>query len=254
MRTARVQGVTADGSALLLRVGDETVVLALAEVSPADQPPAPDAPPADGRVTPAAPALAGRGAPAGPPPTPREIQQRIRTGESSAGIAAGCGLPVAAVARYEGPVLAERAHQAAAAQRADVEGRPVGELVAEHLARLGARPEATEWDSWLVEAGRWEVVARSGGAAVRLGWDPRARRVRALDETGRQALRLAPQAEDALGAVLRPLAGRPVSVRDTPVARPASSRRNRAKIPLWSEISTEVAGRIGERRVEPPEG
>jgi Protein of unknown function (DUF3071) len=182
-----VVGRTDDGLALVVRAGDVTYELSLDDVRAAEQGPAPETP--------------------GTPPPPREIQERIRRGESAAAIAREAQVPLAVVARYEGPVLAEREHQAQQVQRAEVDGRAVGELVTEHLAR-GGEPDDVAWDCWLTGDGRWEARASVGSQAVRLAWDARARRVTALDEPARRALRPRGNAEDVLEAVLRPVATR----------------------------------------------
>lgn len=197
MRLLTVIGVSSDGTSLLLRDGEEGFAVDLDEVAAAQRP-APE-PVSDG--------------PPPTPPSPREIQQRIRHGESADQIASASNLSVAAVEKYAGPVLAEREHQAARARATEVDGRPVGELVDEHMARHGEDPGAVRWDCWLTELARWELTARAGRQLVRLRWDSAARRVKPLDEGGRQALLLGPVAEDALGAVLRPLS--------TPAPEPA---------------------------------
>ena len=54
------------------------------------------------------------------PLRPKEIQDRIRAGETADEIADAAGLPIERVRRFEGPVLAERAYRAQEAQRATV--------------------------------------------------------------------------------------------------------------------------------------
>ena len=224
VRPLTVSGLTSDGLRLVLRAGDELFELPLAEVPTARQPALPFGEPPPERS-----------------PTPREIQQRVRAGESSAEIAQKSGMPVEAVAKYEGPVLAEREYQATQARRALVDGRVVDELVEEHMARMAQDLALLAWDCWLLEPGRWHLVAKAGREMVRMRWDPAARKVHALDEPARQALRLGPVTEDALGAVLRPVQSRsyarqaeePADARTadaraadarTPDARPADAR------------------------------
>jgi hypothetical protein len=101
---------------------------------------------------------------------PRDIQARIRSGESPEDVAAAAGTPLDRVMGYAVPVLAERAHMAARAQRASVrrsgEGpaRALADAVAERLRSRSVDPEAVEWDAWRREDGRWSLVAdyRSG--------------------------------------------------------------------------------------------
>lgn len=213
-----VLGLSEDRSRLVLRVGEQSVEVPLEDVRRAER-----------RLAPAR---------TREPLTPKVVQQRIRAGESAEQVARAGGWPVEAVQRYEGPVLAEREHHARAARLAEVDGRTVEELVAAHLGRP---VEQLEWDSWLVENGRWEV--RGGpveGPALRLRWDPAGRQVQALDEPSRRALR-ASSPDDVLTAVLRPVASSNPGGSPSPTANPA--RRSRAEVPLWADITSQVSGR-----------
>src|SRR5580658_497198 len=88
------------------------------------------------------------------PLRPKEIQDRIRAGETAEEIADAAGLPVERIRRFEGPVLAEREHRAQEAQRSTVRGHTesgpgprLGEIVLERLADAGAPNDALAWDS-----------------------------------------------------------------------------------------------------------
>ena len=230
MRPVTVVGLTSDGLRLVLRSGADTFELALRDVPTARQPALPFTD--------------------GAPPTPREIQSRIRAGESAADVAESAGVPLEQIVRYEGPVIAEREHQAQRAQRAQVDGRPVGELVEEHMARMAQDPALLVWDSWLVEPGRWEVRAQCGREAVRLRWEPANVKVQAIDEAARHALRLGPVSDDALGAVLRPVSGRSAPPSQPPLPRKVAKPR-RAAVPAWGDITAGVAGRAVEQDAAP---
>ena len=56
------------------------------------------------------------------PLRPKEIQDRIRAGETADEIADAAGIPPDRVRRFEGPVLAERQYRAQEAQRATIRG------------------------------------------------------------------------------------------------------------------------------------
>ena len=51
---------------------------------------------------------------------PRDIQARIRAGETAEDVAQASGLPIEHIRKYEGPVLAEREHVAETAQQQPV--------------------------------------------------------------------------------------------------------------------------------------
>ncbi len=98
------------------------------------------------------------------PLRPKEIQDRIRAGETAEEIADAAGLPVDRIRRFEGPVLAERAYRAQEAQRGTVRGRAdsgpgprLGEVVAERLALAGVDADDAEWDSRKRPDGNWQV-------------------------------------------------------------------------------------------------
>jgi hypothetical protein len=138
------------------------------------------------------------------PLRPKEIQERIRAGETADQIADAAGIPPDKIRRFEGPILAERQYQAEQAQRATIRGRSesgpgprLGDVVAERLTAAGASPEAAEWDSRKRPDGNWQVHLQFalGGRTGTAEWvyDPRRRHVTPDDD---QAVRLClPQEE-----------------------------------------------------------
>lgn len=97
---------------------------------------------------------------------PRDIQARIRAGESPEAVAQAAQTTVDRIMSFATPVLAERAHIADRAQRASVrrkggEGpaRLLGDAVAERLRTKNVDPDSVEWDAWRREDGRWRLVA-----------------------------------------------------------------------------------------------
>jgi len=100
---------------------------------------------------------------------PRDIQARIRSGETPESVAQVAGTSVDKVMPYAAPVLAERAHVAQRAQRASIRRRPVeggaassartlGEAVGSHLRSRNVDPETVAWDAWRREDGRWTLT------------------------------------------------------------------------------------------------
>lgn len=109
---------------------------------------------------------------------PREIQARIRGGESVEQVAAASGLPVQRVERYAYPVLLERSRTAKLAQRAhplredgpDVQ--TLGEVVAHGFGLRGQDYAVAHWDSWRGEDGKWVIQLRwrAGRSDNRAHW------------------------------------------------------------------------------------
>lgn len=98
------------------------------------------------------------------PLRPKEIQARIRAGETVEEIADAAGVAVDRVRWFEGPVLAERTYTAQRAQGVPVRhqggsptGPPLGDVVAERLAELDAGHEEVQWDSRKRGDGYWQV-------------------------------------------------------------------------------------------------
>jgi len=101
---------------------------------------------------------------------PKDIQTRIRAGESPETVAQAAGTTVDKIMPFVGPVLAEREHVAERAQRSNVrkpsgeaggagQSRTLGEAVATHLRSLDVDPAMVEWDAWRREDGRWTLAA-----------------------------------------------------------------------------------------------
>jgi hypothetical protein len=96
---------------------------------------------------------------------PRDIQARIRAGESPEAVAAVAQMPMERVMAFAGPVLAERDHVASLAQRAsvrrrgggDAPTRNLGAWVTERLRIRQVDPASAEWDAWRRDDGRWAV-------------------------------------------------------------------------------------------------
>ncbi|TCC61254.1 DUF3071 domain-containing protein [Kribbella pittospori] len=96
---------------------------------------------------------------------PRDIQARIRAGESPEAVAAVAQMPMERVMAFAGPVLAERDHIASLAQRAsvrrrggaDAPARNLGAWVTERLRTRQVDPTSAEWDAWRRDDGRWAV-------------------------------------------------------------------------------------------------
>lgn len=93
---------------------------------------------------------------------PREIQARVRAGESAEEIAAGANVPLDRVLRFAYPVLAEREQVAAEARRTRIRrseyAARLGEQVDTLLTRSGVNPDEASWDAIRNEEGRWWVT------------------------------------------------------------------------------------------------
>jgi hypothetical protein len=105
---------------------------------------------------------------------PRDIQARIRAGETPEAVAAAAQTSVDKIMPYAAPVLAEREHVAERAQRASLRrtaaassggaaaghsGRTLGDAIGSHLRGRNVDPGGVAWDAWRREDGRWTLTA-----------------------------------------------------------------------------------------------
>jgi hypothetical protein len=108
---------------------------------------------------------------------PRDIQARIRSGESAEDVARIAGVPVDRVLRYAGPVLQERAMLAQHARRTRLKGSERGATLAEvvdpRLSEHGVEMDKISWDAYRRDDGTWRVVATwpSGKTKATAVWE-----------------------------------------------------------------------------------
>ncbi|MHA3019422.1 septation protein SepH [Mycobacterium sp. BMJ-28] len=208
---------------------------------------------------------------------PKEIQSRIRAGASVEQVAAITGADIDRVQRFAHPVLLERSRAAELATAAHpilADGPAVLtllETVTSAMISRGLDPDATSWDAWRNEDGRWTVqlawkAGRSDNAAhFRFTPGSHGGTVTAFDERAaelidpnftRQLRTVAPVAEldfepaapapvpapvvtpepaavPAPAAVTEP-APEPKPVEPAP--KPARSRKARATVPAWEDV------------------
>jgi hypothetical protein len=97
---------------------------------------------------------------------PRDIQARIRAGDSPETVAALAQVTVEKIMPYCVPVLAERHHIAEVARRSHVRRKgaesvsmALADVIAERLRGRGVDPRLVDWDAWRRDDGRWAVQA-----------------------------------------------------------------------------------------------
>ena len=150
---------------------------------------------------------------------PRDIQARIRAGETPEAVADAARTTVEKIMPFAGPVLDERAHVAERAQRSSIRRRSgdgariLGEAVETHLRSVNVGADSVTWDAWRREDGRWVLTAayatqaRSGTATFT--FDMRGNYAVAEDDDARWLVGdqvtapPAPQAQDDLEQVRR---------------------------------------------------
>ena len=175
------------------------------------------------------------------PLRPKEIQDRIRAGETAEEIADAAGVPIERVRRFEGPVLAERAYRAQEAQGASIRqpgdsgpGPRLGDIVVERLAELGVPAEEAQWDSRKRGDNSWQVqlMFTIGGRPLMAEWvfDPRRRHVTPADD---DAARLSLPEADL--AALAPVSRAPARATVTPIGSRLAAAAPPAPVPAPAE-------------------
>ncbi len=127
---------------------------------------------------------------------PRDIQTRIRAGESPEAVAHAAGTSVDKIMPYAAPVMAERDHMSRRAQLSSIRrrsgesgARTLGEAVAAHVRTHHIDPSTVEWDAWRREDGRWTLTGTwdmaGRNAVATFSYDPRGNFVTVDDEDAR---------------------------------------------------------------------
>jgi len=153
---------------------------------------------------------------------PREIQARIRAGQTAEEVAQAAGIPVEHVRRYEGPVLAEREFVVRQARAVRVRRPGAGmvgnaasaptleELVHQRLTAREVDDGASVWDAWRSEDGSWTVALTFTTAnrqrQARWTYDVQLRHVSPLEDEARWLTEDEPAEPAASAATQRRLA------------------------------------------------
>ena len=187
---------------------------------------------------------------------PRDIQARIRAGESPEDVAAAAQTSVDAIMPFAGPVIAERAaRRPAPRSRRRCAGPPadstsprtLGEAAELFFGEHSLHDEDVEWDAWRRADGRWALVA-----TYAVGGKPRTRRVHPRPagplRGGRQRRRPDPHRRAACarpGRRTRSPAGAPAQLGATP----RTSCRSATTPSSWSATPSRAA--VADEVVDP---
>lgn len=158
--------------------------------------------------------------------SPKEIQARLRAGQSVEQVAREAGVPIGKVERYAGPVLSEREQVLDAARlaamtrpRGGSSKLPLGASIEANLnALVYARPDTGEWSAYRAPSGNWvvtyDVTVRGRRRRAEWAHHPATREVTALNTYASQlgfvesvrAAKAAPAAKPATKSAMKPVA------------------------------------------------
>ena len=194
----------------------------------------------------------------------KEIQRRLRAGETMDAIARDGHISVEKVERFAGPILQERVYildQAFAVVLRKESARnqeTFQDVVISRLAPMGVDSDSLSWNTWRIDDGTWTIDLaypnRDGHGSATWNFDLNRRSISATNENARWMLgqELAPRVQtpglvhaepthpsrivDSIPELVRETP-RLVAIRETPREEDrAEGISGRAKVPSWDEI------------------
>jgi len=196
----------------------------------------------------------------------KEVQARLRAGESFAEVARISGLSLEKVERYASPILQERNWIIELAEKSSPKGTslPLRDLVIQRLAPRGVNLNQISWNTWRLDDGTWHLVlmypSSDGERQATWSFDSNKRTLQSRDDgarwiNGEEISKEKPRDRMADHGVLFPAEGEPtapprlVAVRTDPMSReeetvtkeiPADAKKDgvtkRISIPSWDDI------------------
>lgn len=121
----------------------------------------------------------------------KEIQARLRAGESYSEVSSVSGLSIEKIERYASPIMQERAWIIEQAMKASPKGAslPLSELVIMRLAPRGVNMNQISWNTWRLEDGTWNLVlsypSTEGQSEATWNFDPNKRSFVSKDDGAR---------------------------------------------------------------------
>jgi hypothetical protein len=196
----------------------------------------------------------------------KEIQRRLRAGETMDAIARDGHISVEKVERFAGPILQERVYildQAFAVVLRKESARDQEtffDIVISRLAPMGVDSDSLSWNRWLIDDGTWTIDLsypnRDGHGSATWNFDLNRRSITATNENARWMLGQEPAARTQTPGLVHsepthpsriidsipdpePVRETPrlVAIRETPREEDrAEGITSRAKVPSWDEI------------------
>jgi len=200
------------------------------------------------------------------PMSVKEIQRRLRSGESMDAIARDGHISVEKVERFAGPILQERvyildqAFSVVLRKESAREQETFQDVVISRLAPMGVDSDSLSWNTWRIDDGTWTIDLaypnRDGHGSATWNFDLNRRSITATNENARWMLGQEPAARTQTQGLVHaepthpsriidsipdpePVRETPrlVAIRETPREEDrAEGITSRAKVPSWDEI------------------
>ena len=196
----------------------------------------------------------------------KEIQRRLRAGETMDAIARDGHISVEKVERFAGPILQERvyildqAFSIVLRKESARDQETFFDVVISRLAPMGVDSDSLSWNSWRIDDGTWTIDLsypnRDGHGSATWNFDLNRRSITATNENARWMLGQEPAARTQTPGLVHsepthpsriidsipdpePVRETPrlVAIRETPREEDrAEGITSRAKVPSWDEI------------------
>jgi hypothetical protein len=196
----------------------------------------------------------------------KEIQRRLRAGETMDAIARDGHISVGKVERFAGPILQERVYMLDQAfgvvlrKESARDQETFFDIVISRLAPMGVDSDSLSWNSWRIDDGTWTIDLsypnRDGHGSATWNFDLNRRSITATNENARWMLGQEPAARTQTPGLVHsepthpsriidsipdpePVRETPrlVAIRETPREEDrAEGITSRAKVPSWDEI------------------
>ncbi len=196
----------------------------------------------------------------------KEIQRRLRSGETMDAIARDGRISVEKVERFAGPILQERvyildqAFSVVLRKESAREQETFQFVVTSRLAPMGVDSDSLSWNTWRIDDGTWTIELsypnRDGHGSATWNFDLNRRSITATNENARWMLGQEPAARTQTQGLVHsepthpsrivdsipepePVRETPrlVAIRETPREEDrAEGITSRAKVPSWDEI------------------
>jgi hypothetical protein len=196
----------------------------------------------------------------------KEIQRRLRSGESMDAIARDGRISVEKVERFAGPILQERvyildqAFSVVLRKESARDQETFQDVVVSRLAPMGVESDSLSWNTWRIDDGTWTIDLsypnRDGHGSATWNFDLNRRSITATNENARWMLGQEPAARTQTPGLVHSEPSHPsrivdsipdpepvretprlVAIRETPREEDrAEGISGRAKVPSWDEI------------------
>jgi len=196
----------------------------------------------------------------------KEIQRRLRSGETMDAIARDGRISVEKVERFAGPILQERvyildqAFSVVLRKESAREQETFQDVVISRLAPMGVDSDSLSWNTWRIDDGTWTIDLaypnRDGHGSATWNFDLNRRSITATNENARWMLGQEPAARTQTQGLVHSEPNHPsriidsipepepvretprlVAIRETPREEDrAEGITSRAKVPSWDEI------------------